>query len=364
MNLPDARLFPTAVIGSLPRPRWVWEIVEDRVHGRIESDAFERRLDDAVREAIQLQERAGLDVISDGEWRRENYARVFADSIGGFQRGQFQRGALTLEAVVVERLDVRGPIVCAAADFLRRNTDRKVMVALPSPCTISDLMWHPELSTPVYPSREAFVEACIPILRDEIRALDRVGVDVVQLDEPLLPRLASPSTYYPEGEKALPAAVELSVRSINAVADGLDGIDLTVHLCHAYGGEYHATPGAAELLQSAVERFQVNRLAMEFNSTVAQSLQCLDAFPADKLLGLGVIDPKNSDVETPELIVERAERALHSVDKERLVLNPDCGFATTARRSGDLDTAYRKLAALCSAAKTLRKRYGNPAAIE
>ncbi len=191
----DDILFPTMVVGSLPRPRWVLDVIEDRIHGRMSEQEADRLLDDAVLSAIRLQERAGLDYISDGEWRRENYTRVFADRVGGFRRQQAQRGSLTLHAFVIDKLEPRGPIVSSDAAFLRQHTDRKIIVALPAPCTIGDLMWHPEHSASAYPTRASFVWACTSILRDEIIALSRLGVDAVQLDDTLLPRLSDPQTY-------------------------------------------------------------------------------------------------------------------------------------------------------------------------
>ena len=101
----DDTLFPTFVVGSLPRPRWVQDVIEDRLSESITDNKADLLLDDAVPMAIRLQERAGIDYVSDGEWRRENYARVFADSVSGFERRQVQRGRLTLQAFVVAKLD-------------------------------------------------------------------------------------------------------------------------------------------------------------------------------------------------------------------------------------------------------------------
>ena len=354
----DDPLFPTMVVGSLPRPRWVQDVIQDRMRGRISEQDADTLLDDAILSAIRMQERAGLDYVSDGEWRRENYARVFADSVGGFKRQQVQRGSLTLHAFVVDQLQSRGPIVSAAAEFLRRHTDRKIIVALPSPCTVGDLMWHPVHSAPAYPTREAFVRACVPILRDEVMALSRLGVDAIQLDEPLLPRLADPQTYGYHSLAEMEVAAELSVQTINAVTEGLEDVFISVHLCHAHGEQYRITPGTGELVMDAVKRMQVDRFAMEFNSPVAQELQPLKEFPPDRLLGLGVINPSSSEVETPERVVRRVERALQFVEKERLTLNPDCGFATTATSPRKLDDVYLKLSAMCQGARRLRDAYG------
>ena len=352
------KLFPTMVVGSLPRPLWVQHVVDDRLSGRISSSEADTLLDDAVLMAIRLQEKAGLDYVSDGEWRREHYARVFADNVNGFERREVKRGPLTLQAFVVDKLEPKGPIALREAEFLRRHTDRKTIVALPTPCTIGDLMWHPEYSKTAYPTREAFVRACVPIIRDEIISLAELGVDAVQLDEPLLARLADPYTYGYDGVAELEAAVDLSVETVNEVADGLDDIFLAVHLCHAHGDEYRVTPGTEKLMTSAVGRMEVDRLAMEFNSPAAQGLQSLESFPDDKLLGLGVIEPKTPEVESPETVVRRAEKALQFVDKERLVLNPDCGFATSVHRGRSLDDAYLKLASMCRGAEMLKENYG------
>ena len=354
----DDKLFPTMVVGSLPRPLWVQDVIAERLSGRISVSKAGELLDDAVLLAIRLQEKAGLDYVSDGEWRRENYARVFAESVGGFERREVKRGPLTLQAFVVDRLQPGGPIARNEAEFLVRHTDRKTLVALPSPCTIGDLMWRPEYSAPAYPTREEFVEACVPIIREEVIALAEIGVSAIQLDEPLLPRLSDPHTYGYDGLAELESAVELSVRTVNQIAAGLEDVFLTVHMCHAHQSRHRVTPGTEDLIMGAVRRMNVDRVAMEFNSPVARGMQRLEDFPGDKLLGLGVIEPKAPEIESPETVVQRAEKALRFANKEGLVLNPDCGFATTARGSGNLDGAYLKLSAMCRGAQMLREAHG------
>ena len=118
---PFDTLLPTMVVGSLPRPRWVVDIIRERTQGALSPGAADRLLDTAVMSAIRLQERAGLDYISDGEWRRENYVRVFADKVGGFRRERVQRGPLTQLAFVEKALERRGPIVTDEAEFLLKK---------------------------------------------------------------------------------------------------------------------------------------------------------------------------------------------------------------------------------------------------
>ena len=342
------------VVGSLPRPRWVVDIIQQRTRGALSWENAGQLLDTAVLSAIRMQERAELDYISDGEWRRENYVRVFADKVGGFKRERVQRGPLTQLAFVQEALERRGPIVSDDAEFLLKNTDRKTLVTLPAPCTLADLMWHPEHSAAAYPTKRSFVQACAPVIHEEIVELGKMGVDAVQLDEPLLPRLASPTVYGTEPDTP-EEVVALSVESINRVTEGLDDIFMTVHLCHGHGEPRSSLPRGTDLMKQAVEGIHADRLAMEFNSTVARSLQSMADFPADKILGLGVVVPGDEEVETPEVVVRRAEAALEFVDADRITINPDCGFATTAGRGELLDRAYLKLSAMCEGARLLRE---------
>ena len=182
-------------------------------------------------------------------------ARVTVDIV----REPVQRGRLTLRAVVVRELERRGPIVSDEAEFLRRHTDHKIIVALPTPSTIADLMWHPQRSAPAYPTREAFARACVPILRDEITAMAALGVDAVQLDEPLLHRLVKPGYYDLTGK--LEATVDLAVETVNMATKGFEEIYITVHLCHAHGVKELETPVTSKLMGRAVEEMRAHRLA-------------------------------------------------------------------------------------------------------
>ncbi|MDP6706279.1 MAG: hypothetical protein QF893_08055, partial [Alphaproteobacteria bacterium] len=175
-------MFQTYVVGSLPRPRWVRDLVEDRVAGRISFEDAERLLDAAVPSAIALQERAGLDYVSDGEWRRESYVKVFADAVAGFRTGlHTEVAAASISApaypAVVESMVPRRPIALAEAQFLRSHTERRTIVAIPSPYTLGRRLWTPEHSSGAYETREAFIDACVPIIRDELDALAAEGVD-------------------------------------------------------------------------------------------------------------------------------------------------------------------------------------------
>ena len=204
----DERLgvkFATMVVGSLPRPQWVRDLIEDRKAGLVSEAEADRLLDDAVPSAVHMQERAGLDFVSDGEWRRESYVKVFADSVGGFAPDLIEieapRGSGLAYPAVVSKLEPRRPIAADEARFLRPRTGRKVIVAVPSPYTIGRRMWSPAHSKRAYPTSEEFMEACIPIVREEIRELERLGVDAVQIDEPWLALLVDPAYREREGSR-------------------------------------------------------------------------------------------------------------------------------------------------------------------
>ena len=360
----DSRLFPTMVVGSLPRPRWVLDVIEDRTQGRMNEKVCEKEadklLDPAVLSAIRMQERAGLDYISDGEWRRENYVRIFADRVGGFRReviGTDPSRGQKYSAAVVSRLEPQRPIACEEAEFLRRNTNRKIIVALPAPYTIGRRMWDPEVSVKAYPTRGEFMKDCVPIIRQEIIELSKLGVNAIQLDDPWLSRLVDPRYLQQEDIEDTQEEMELSVETINQVTERLDDVFISVHLCHAHGYRRHGTEGAYDPIMYALQRMKVDRFAMEFATPVAGGVQALKDFPRDKILGLGVIDHTDQKVETPEKVVERVERAMEFLPKERIVLNPDCGFAPSAINPMDFDEAYLKLSAMCQGAQQLRAKY-------
>ena len=354
-------LFPTFVVGSLPRPRWVRDLIEDRKAGNVSAEAAGQILDDAVPLAIRLQERAGIDYISDGEWRRESYVKVFADAVDGFESdllpgGSSQFGTLGYPAVV-SKLEQRGPIALDEARFLRGVTSSKTIVAVPSPYTIARRMWSPEHSTSAYATREEFMQACIPIVRDEVAALVSAGVEAIQLDDPWLALLVDPAYRQRERISNVDTEIDMSVRSVNDVVDGIEGVLLSVHMCHAHYARQHSTQGPYDLIMDALPDMNVHRFAMEFATPDAGGLQSLRRFPDDKLLGLGVIDHTDTNVETAEDVVDRVNRALEYVSDDRLTLNPDCGFAPSSSNPMDLDEAYLKLRALSAGASELRNRH-------
>ena len=356
-------LFPTMVVGSLPRPRWIRDLIEERKAGNVAAAEADTLLDASIPLALRMQERAGLDFISDGEWRRESYVKVFADAVDGFEVDLVSSGGrsastrLKYPAVVAE-LEPRRPITAPEAEFLKAQARTRVTVAVPSPYTVGRRMWSAEHSRDAYPTREAFMHACIPIVRDELQRLVALGVDAIQLDDPWLALLVDPAYREREGIDDIEHEIDTCVECVNGATEGLEGAFVSVHMCHAHFNRKHGTQGPYDLIMTALGRMNVQRFAMEFATPDAGGIGALKDFPEDKILGLGVIDHTDPHIETPDEVVQRVEAAMEFVPKERITLNPDWGFAPSSANPMDLDEAYLKLQAMCQGAEVLRAKHG------
>ncbi len=356
-------LFPTFVVGSLPRPQWVRDVIEDRKSGRIGEREADSLLDDAVPSAIRMQELAGVDYISDGEWRRESYVKVFTESVDGFTNDLVSSGGVSSFTnlrypAVTSKIAARRSMAAGEVEFLRRHTESKIIVAIPSPYTVGRRMWSPDHSTGPYPEREEFVEACVPIINDELLRLAALDVDMIQIDDPWLGLLVDPDYREQEGITDVDHELEVSVESMNRAVAGLENVSLSVHFCHAHFNREHGTKGPYDLIIGALGEMNVQRFAMEFATPDAGGIGVLKDFPKDKTLGLGVIDHTDHHVETPAEVAARAEAAMEFVPKERLTLNPDCGFSPSSVNPMDFDEAYQKLRAMSRGASVLREKYG------
>ncbi|HEV8307945.1 MAG TPA: cobalamin-independent methionine synthase II family protein [Methylomirabilota bacterium] len=352
-------LFPTTVIGSLPRPAWVRDVILERKSGRLSEAEADRLLDPAIDTAVMLQERAGLDEITDGEWRRESYVKVFAERVAGFRPDLTRSGDLLYPAVVAP-LEYHRPIAVPEVRYVRGRTRRRVKATLPSPYIIGRRMWHPEHSWAAYPTRERLMTDCVGILRQEIAALRDAGADTVQLDEPWLATLVDARFRAAEGIRDVQYEMDLCVDLLNQTLDGFDrtgGPATAMHLCHAHFDRQHKTEGPYDLIMPALGRIRVGTLCLEYATPVAGGPESLAGFPAGARLGLGCVDHCDRRVEPAADIVARVEAAMRYVEKDRITLHPDCGFAPSVQNPMDLDEAYLKLKSMCEAARQLRARY-------
>jgi 5-methyltetrahydropteroyltriglutamate--homocysteine methyltransferase len=353
--MPPASLFPTTVIGSLPRPQYVKDLLKAGDRAGRHDATWQRRMDDAVRYAIDMQEQAGIDILSDGEWRRESYVDVIAEIMHGFE--WIKRELFAYHQVVTQRMTPRRPGVLAEeARFLKENTDRGVKICLPSPYLIGQRMWEPAHSAKAYPTREEFCEALVPILRAELLAIRDVGVDVIQLDEPHLCVLVDPAVRakFPDPEGEMGRAVDW----INRIVEGVEGVTVAVHLCRRnWGRRGWGAEGGYEAILPHLKRLAVKQLMMEFSIPAAGDVAILRELPQEIAIGLGCVDVRFPEIDTPEQIAARVEKALEHVPAARLTLNPDCGFAPGKDHEIPLEEAYAKLKNLPLAARMLRQKH-------
>ena len=352
------KLFLTTVVGSMPRPQHIKELVEEKVAGRATYEEFQRAMDVEVPFIIQMQEQAGVDIISDGEWRRVSYSDVIADVCHGFRymtkevRGEVQR-----VPVVVEKMRPARPGRFAAeARFLKTHTRRQTKVAMPSPFLLGERLWDPELSAEAYPSRRAFTEALVPILRQELLYLRDEGVDLAQFDDTQFCCLVDPQIRQqyedPQGE------MEYCVELLNRIAEGMDGVRLALHLCRRYKGRggWFGEGGYQAILPALKElRFQM--VLMEFAMPKAGGMEVLEELPEHMDIGIGCIDCRDPNIEAPETVVDRVKEALTFVSLRRVFMHPDCGFAPGSDMDIPMDEAYHKLRSMVTAASLLRREY-------
>jgi 5-methyltetrahydropteroyltriglutamate--homocysteine methyltransferase len=348
-------LFPTTVIGSLPRPQWLRDVILERKAGRLSEADTDAILDRAVESALILQEQAGLDEITDGEWRRESYVKVFAQRTRGFQDDLVVSG-LPYPAAVAP-IEYWRPIVAEEIPYVRARTDRAVKATLPSPYIIGRRMWHPDHSAAAYPQREDLMWACVPILQQEIRAIIAAGADTIQLDEPWLATLVDKDHRAKEGIEAVEREMALCADLLNAVLEAAADAETAVHLCHAHFDHQHGSSGAYHIIMPTLARIRVGTICMELATPAAGGIEALAEFPEHARLGLGCVDHCDREIETTEQVVARVEAAMRYVDKERITLHPDCGFAPSVQNPIDVDEAYRKLQSMCAAAAVLRERH-------
>ena len=214
-------LFPAAVVGSLPRP----DFVREAVMGERPMDAkrLGQVMDAAVAYAVALQEEAGLDVITDGEWRRASYIGVIAELAHGFEVGRSTDGR-PWTIVTGELVPKDEGFIAREIEFLKRVSSRKIKATLPAPALLGERMWDAEQSRGAYPTRNEFVEACVPILRRELVLLCEAGADIVQIDDPHLCLLVDDEVRagYDDPE----AEADFAVAMTNAVVEGAAGVRL------------------------------------------------------------------------------------------------------------------------------------------
>ena len=353
---PYGVLFPTSVVGSLPRPAFVRDLVSGTP--ALPEAEYRRKMEAAVRYAVALQEQAGIDILSDGEWWRKSYIGVIAELAHGFELGATPDGRpFTL---VVDKLAPRNPgFIAREVALLRTITKSRIKATLPAPALLGERMWDPAKSSKAYPRREDFVEACVPVLRRELELLKKEGAAIVQIDDPHLCLFVDPEVRakYPDPD----AAADFAVARINEVVEGIGGLKLAVHLCRRAGARVRGESrhsGTYDPILKPLNRLKVHHLTMEFTAPGVGEVSVLRKLREDFEIGLGCVSCHPGEVDSAGTIVDRVSRACEVLAPERITLNPDCGFAPGSGAIVDIDEVYQKLKNEAEAARRLREKFG------
>jgi len=348
-------LFPTSVVGSLPRPAFILDLINDRPP--LPAKRYQREMEAAVRFAVAMQEHAGIDVVTDGEWWRKSYIGVIAELAHGFEVGALPDGRpFTL---VTGPLAPKKPgFIAQEVTFLKKITSRQIKSTLPSPALLGERMWSAEKSAKAYRTRDDFVRACVPVLRRELELVRDAGADIAQIDDPHLCLFVDPEVRasYADPDAAAAFAVEM----VNEVVAGVAGIKLAVHLCRRAGGRARGEVGHAGGYGPIIEHLNnlnVHHLTMEFTAPQAGDMAVFKELRPDFEIGLGCVDVTPGKVDSPETIAARVRKATEFLDPKRITLNPDCGFAPGSGAVVSIDEAYRKLCNEAEAARMLRAEF-------
>lgn len=373
-------------IGSWPRPAWMVRAVHERLAGTLSEDAFQATADDAVRLSVAAQIRSGVDVVTDGEQRRDSYASFVGGRLDNCQLIPLtdllplvddpEKFGKELRALDVPAGDVRHPVVYGPlgrsrplavheAAFVKTLTDKPVKVALPGPYLLTRTLWLDCFRERAYADRETLSRDVVRVLREEICHLLAAGVAIVQMDEPVLTEVVFTG---PKSRRSFmcgalsergDAGTELdfAVGLVNAVAAGLPRDRLAVHVCRGNWtrDESVALAGDYGPLLPALARMDVGTLFLEMCTPRAGDIEALAALPEDRRIGVGVVNQKHDRVEPVEEILARARKAISVLGRERVLLVPDCGFATFADNPiASSSSAQAKLAAIARARDLLR----------
>jgi 5-methyltetrahydropteroyltriglutamate--homocysteine methyltransferase len=335
-------VLPTTLVGSYPQPDWLIDRVKlaarfpprtrMRELWRVAPEWLEQAMDDATLIAIRDQERAGLDIVTDGEMRRESYSNRFATALEGVDLDNpgtalDRSGEPVLVPRVVGRIRRTRPVQVRDVEFLRANTERTIKMTVPGPFTMSQ-----QAQNAFYESEREMALDYAAAVNAEIRDLFAAGADIVQIDEPYM--------------QARPAkAREFGVEAVQRALDGVNGVT-AVHICFGYAALIHERPSGYSFLPEFAAT-SVDQISIE----TAQS--CLECSALEGLRGkqimLGVLDLSTHDVETPEIVAGRIRRALPFANAENLIVAPDCGLKYLPR-----EVAYGKMRAMVEGARIVR----------
>ena len=335
-------MLPTCLVGSYPQPEWLIDRARlskqvPRVRARdlwlVTPDKLEAAQDDATALAIRDQERAGIDIVSDGEQRRESYSNHFATALDGVDidnpgTAMSRMGRPIQVPRIAGPIRRRRPVEVRDVQWLRANTDRRIKATVPGPFTMSR-----QAQDDFYGDEEAVAMAFADAVNAEIKDLFAAGADVVQIDEPWMQQ-------YPDQARAF------GVKALNRAIDGVS-CTIAVHLCFGYAAVVQDKPTGYSFL-AELENAKAQQISVEA-AQPKLDLKVLRNLPSKTII-LGVIDLADVTIETPEMVAGRIRAALAHVPPERLVIAPDCGMKYLPRA-----VAYGKMKAMVDGARIVRQ---------
>jgi 5-methyltetrahydropteroyltriglutamate--homocysteine methyltransferase len=339
-----APIFPTSLVGSYPQPDWLIDRVRlSKMVPRVRMDdlwlvdpkELEAKQDEATLLTIRDQERAGLDIITDGEQRRESYSNRFATALEGVDTenpgSTLNRSGKPIPVPrVTGKVRRKHPVQLRDVQFLRANTKKTIKMTVPGPFTMSK-----QAQNEFYKSDERMALDYAAAVNEEIKDLLAGGADIVQIDEPWMQQ-------HPE------KAREYGLKALDRALDGVAGT-VAVHLCFGYAAVVHDKPSGYSFLPE-LEGSRAAQVSIEA-AQPKLDLKVLDKL-SSKAIILGVIDLSDLAIEAPEIVAERIRKALAYVPAERIVIAPDCGMKYLPR-----DVAFGKMQAMVRGADIVRREF-------
>ena len=385
--------FLVSLLGSMPRSKKLLTAKRKLNKGNIDLKTYNEILDEETKYVVELQENNNIDIITSGELNRDNYVSFIAERLEGvtmmsmadmFDYIEDKQGfeqileildvpAISIKnAICTGKVKYNKPLVTDEMIELKKLTDKKIKATLPGPYLITRSMWLPALSKQYYDSKDSLGEDIIKVLKEEIDSLSKIGIDVIQFDEPVLTEVV-----FSEGktrsfmcaalsEKKDPTEeLKFATKLIKSVIDYAKEKEILVslHVCRGNWSrdESILLTGPYTPLLPLFEETLPNILTLEFSTPRAGEISSLFSSTLIRdncILGLGVMNPRTDDIEPLEDILNRVEEVMQYIPKERIWLNPDCGFATFANRPvSTMEIIDKKLARLNEAKNTLRNLY-------
>jgi 5-methyltetrahydropteroyltriglutamate--homocysteine methyltransferase len=390
MPIAGLPLFPVTVVGSWPRPPWLLEALRNRQAGRTTFEEFNQVADKAVLESVKYQEDAGVDIVSDGEQRRDNFYSFVVEKLDGAklmslaELMNYVEDKEAFDAIlrvrdapafaihnttVVGKVERRQPLALDEYAFLRQHTSKPIKVALPGPYLLTRSMWVKGVSDSAYPTMADLATDIVAILREELIALRDAGCDFVQFDEPVLTDVA----FNPEVQErtfmcASMAAssgnpmqeLVFALRLMNEILRGVDGVETGIHVCRGNFSrrEEALLQGDYEPLLPYLLAMQADQLVLEYATPRAGDMDAFGKQREVREIGLGVVNPRSDEIEDADSVISKVDEALKYFSPDKIYLNPDCGFGTFAERPMNTpEVSFKKLQVITEAAQKLRKTY-------